>query len=377
MSIAEREPVQTAATIGLQEETLAEARRAMEVCNACRYCEGYCAVFPAMELRRHFPDDDLVHLANLCHGCKGCYYACQYAPPHPFGINLPRTFADLRRESYEAHVWPGALAELFQRNGLFVSLATAFILIVVMLMASLLISPEALTGAHSGPGAFYAVVPYGVMVIVASISFGYALLAFYMGMRSYWRAAGIKHVGAKALALGLHDAMTLRNLGGGGHGCNDTDGSFSQRRRWLHQAMMWGFLLCFAATSVATIYDHFFGWIAPYAWSSLPVILGTTGGLGLAIGSGGLFWLKLTTDPVPVSRRNLGMDVGLLALLFIVAATGLALLLARETNAMGNLLVIHLGFVLALFITLPYGKFVHGLYRLGALVRHHAERRDV
>jgi citrate/tricarballylate utilization protein len=234
-----------------------------------------------------------------------------------------------------------------------------------------------LTGAHSGPGAFYAVVPYGVMVIVASISFGYALLAFYMGMRSYWRAAGIKHVGAKALALGLHDAMTLRNLGGGGHGCNDTDGSFSQRRRWLHQAMMWGFLLCFAATSVATIYDHFFGWIAPYAWSSLPVILGTTGGLGLAIGSGGLFWLKLTTDPVPVSRRNLGMDVGLLALLFIVAATGLALLLARETNAMGNLLVIHLGFVLALFITLPYGKFVHGLYRLGALVRHHAERRDV
>ena len=26
----------------------------MEICNACRYCEGYCAVFPAMELRREF-----------------------------------------------------------------------------------------------------------------------------------------------------------------------------------------------------------------------------------------------------------------------------------------------------------------------------------
>ena len=26
-----------------------EARRSMEICNACRYCEGYCPVFPAME----------------------------------------------------------------------------------------------------------------------------------------------------------------------------------------------------------------------------------------------------------------------------------------------------------------------------------------
>jgi citrate/tricarballylate utilization protein len=345
----------------------------MEICNACRYCEGYCAVFPAMELRRGFTEADLVHLANLCHGCKGCYYACQYAPPHPFGLNLPRTFADLRRESYEAFAWPGALAGLFQRNGLFVSLATALALILVMVLSTLLISPETLTGAHRGPGAFYAVVPYGVMVSVAGLSFGYAVLALVMGLRNYWRASGAP-AGAKAFALGLHDAMTLRNLGGGGHGCNDTDESFSQRRRWLHQAMMWGFLLCFAATSVATVYDHFFGWVAPYGWTSLPVLLGTVGGIGLTIGAGGLFWLKLTTDPAPVSRRNLGMDVALLALLFLVAVTGLALLVLRETGAMGTLLVIHLGFVLALFVTLPYGKFVHGLYRTAALVRHHADR---
>ena len=66
----------------LPEETLAiaTARRAMEVCNACRYCEGFCAVFPAMELRREFTHGDLTYLANLCHSCRGCYYACQYAP---------------------------------------------------------------------------------------------------------------------------------------------------------------------------------------------------------------------------------------------------------------------------------------------------------
>ena len=34
---------------------------------------------------------------------------------------------------------------------------------------------------------------------------------------------------------------------------------------------------------------------------------------------------------------------------------------------MGYHLIVHLGCVLALFVTLPYGKFVHGLYRAAAL----------
>ena len=49
--------------------------------------------------------------------------------------------------------------------------------------------------------------------------------------------------------------------------------------------------------------------------------------------------------------------------------------LLRDTAAMGALLALHLGVVFALFITLPYGKFVHGLYRYLALVRYAAERR--
>jgi citrate/tricarballylate utilization protein len=35
---------------------------------------------------------------------------------------------------------------------------------------------------------------------------------------------------------------------------------------------------------------------------------------------------------------------------------------------------VHLGSVLALFVTLPYGKFVHGLYRLAALVKYRREQ---
>ena len=59
---------------------LDEADRLMTVCNSCRYCEGLCAVFPAMEMRRSFSDGDLNYLANLCHACGACYVDCQFSP---------------------------------------------------------------------------------------------------------------------------------------------------------------------------------------------------------------------------------------------------------------------------------------------------------
>ncbi len=52
---------------------IAEGERLMVICNACRYCEGYCAVFPAMERRLNFSETDVNYLANLCHNCAECY----------------------------------------------------------------------------------------------------------------------------------------------------------------------------------------------------------------------------------------------------------------------------------------------------------------
>jgi citrate/tricarballylate utilization protein len=351
-----------------------EVRRSLEICNACRYCEGYCAVFPAMELRRAFSDTDLGYLANLCHNCAGCFHSCQYAPPHEFGVNLPQAFAELRAETYEQHAWPGALAALFRANGLVVSLATALSIGFVLVAAMALQDWAVLTGTHRGAGAFYAVIPHGAMVAVGGFTFLYALFAMLMGAVNYWRTSGGAGWPALSSVAGaLHDAATTRYLGGGGDGCNDADDRFSMARRHCHLATMWGFVLCFAATCAGTVHDYGFGWVAPYSWYSLPVALGTVGGVMLAAGTLGLFAIKMRADRAPVALARLGMDYAFLALLFWTAVTGLALLFFRHTSAMGFLLAIHLGFVLALFLTLPYGKFVHAIYRLLALVRYREE----
>jgi citrate/tricarballylate utilization protein len=247
---------------------------------------------------------------------------------------------------------------------------------VVLILSMLLNRPENFFGAHSVvPNAFYDVIPLWAMNAVGIVTFCFSLLALAMGARNFWRDAGPRSgSGFKAWMIALWDVLTLTNLGGGGHGCNDNSEAFSMRRRWLHHAMFYGFFLCFASTTSAFVYHTFLDWQAPYPVISVPVLLGTVGGVLLIIGCAGLFAIKLIDDPVPASRTLLGADVALLMLLAFAAATGLLLLAVRATGAMGIVMAIHLGFILALFVTLPYSKMVHGAYRSAALVRRAAER---
>ena len=355
-------------------DAIINARREMEVCNACRYCEGFCAVFPAVELRREFSAGDLSYLANLCHGCRGCYYACQYSPPHEWGINVPAALAEVRAESYAEYAWPKPMAGVFERNGTVVSLMAAFGIALVLLLCSL--GSSNFWVAHGNtPESFYKVIPLWAMQIVGTATFGFSLFALAMGARNFWRDAGPQEkIGPTAVAIALWDVLTLKNLGGAGNGCNDNSEAFSMRRRYLHHAMFYGFLLCFAATTTGFIYHSFLGWPAPYPFISAPVILGTVGGILMVIGTIGLLAMKFVDDPLPNVRRLLGGDVALLMLLAMIAVTGLVLLAVRATGAMGLAMAIHLGFILAFFLVLPYSKMVHGVYRSAALLRRAIER---
>ena len=341
-----------------------EGARIMQICNACRYCEGYCAVFPAMERRLEFDQASLDYLANLCHHCGACYYACQYAPPHEFAVNVPKVFAQIRRQSYEEYAWPRTFAAAYRRQGTVISLALAASLAAFFALAS------TLSGVRGG--SFYAVFPHGLMISVFGAAFLFAMLALVIGAIRFNKAAG------NGALVPPKAVLTLENLKGGGEGCYvraGFDHEPERLRRWFHHFTFYGFLLCFASTSLATIYHYGFGLPAPYALSSPVVILGTIGGLGLVVGPAGLLWLKRAHDPALLDESQHALDGGFTWLLLATSVTGLALLALRDTTAMAILLAVHLGTVLALFLTLPYGKFVHGLYRFAALVRFHIERR--
>ncbi len=357
---------------------LDEADRLMTVCNSCRYCEGLCAVFPAMEMRRAFSDGDLNYLANLCHACGACYVDCQFSPPHEFNVNVPKTLAVARAESYAAYAWPRALSGTFARNGLVISILAALSMAAFILGFAAFNDRQVLLGAHTGPGAFYRLMPHNAMVVLFGLAFLYAILALVMSVRAFWRDIG-EPIGMRAdggsIWQAVRDAGKLRYLDGGGVGCYNENDHPTDRRKFYHHLTFYGFLLCFAATSVATLYHYLLGREAPYAWWDLPVLLGTLGGVGLVIGPIGLFVARWRRDPALADEARYGMDVGFIAVLFLTGFSGLVLLILRETAAMGPLLALHLGAVFALFLALPYCKFVHGIYRFAALVRYARERR--
>ena len=351
-----------------------EADRMLQICNACRYCEGFCAVFPAMTRRIEFTPSTVHYLANLCHNCGACLHACQYAPPHEFGVNIPRVMAQLRKETYMNFAWPRMMGELYKINGVAVALS-ASVSVMVFLFLALALNGKFFGGVLDGN--FYAVFPHNTLVLIFGTVFAYAILAMAIGLTRFWcemtpgKASGI------AVAEATHDALTLKYLGGGhGDGCNNEDDEFSLWRKRFHHFTFYGFMLCFAATSVATIYHYLLGLHAPYALNSLPVILGTLGGLGLLVGPVGLLYLNYRRDPAHGDQSQKTMDRAFIVLLLLISISGLGLLAYRDTVSMSIWFVVHLGFVMGLFLTMPYGKFAHGFYRLAALLKNSIEKRQ-
>lgn len=349
---------------------LAEARRQIEICNACRYCEGYCAVFPAMTRQRAFADGDMTQLANLCHNCRGCYYACQYTEPHEFAVNLPAALAEARQESWDRFAWPGVFAGMFQRR------AGAMIVVVVLAVALLFALAQAMK-PESGEG-FYATLSHGVMVALFLPAFFFPLLALAVGVRRYWREVGGEPVTFADLRQAGIDAASLKNLSGGQAGaCNfEAEDRFSNARKHAHQAVMWGFLLCFASTASGTIMHYFLDWPAPYGLFTAPKLLGVPGGVLMTLGAVYLTALKGKADPA-LGPKAIAGETAFVLLLGAVGATGLALYAATGTALVPALLAIHLGCVLAFFLTTPYSKMAHGAYRFAALVREAQAKRSV
>ena len=358
-----------------------EVARVMQICNACRYCEGFCAVFPAMTRRLEFPKADVNFLANLCHNCGACLHACQYAPPHEFAVNVPKAMAEVRGETYTHYAWPPALGTLYKNNGLTLSVALVIGLALFLILAVVAQGGLGALWSHETAGNFYNLFPHNLLAGIFAPVFLFVVFALFMGVRRFWKeikpvTSGVD-VSGPAAAEATHDVLRMKYLdGGAGQGCPNEDDAYTLARRRMHHFTFYGFMLCFAATALGTVYHYAFGWFAPYDFPSLPKLLGAIGGVSLLIGTSGLWHLNRKRDPEHGDLKQKPMDLGFIALLFLVSLSGLALWLGRSTPAMALLLCVHLGAVMALFLTLPYGKFAHGVVRTAALLRHSTEKRQ-
>lgn len=352
----------------------AEAARVLHICNACRYCEGFCAVFPAMTRRLTFEPPVVHYLSNLCHHCGACLHACQYADPHEFQVNVPRALARVRAKTYTDFAWPRPLGGLYARNGLVLSVALCLGWAAFLLAAA---SRQVSIWGSEGVDNFYTVFPHSLMVAIFLPALMFAVLALALGVRRFWAELPVSGATAPAVTEAASHALSLKYLDGGhGEGCHNEDDRWTHQRRRLHHLVFWGFMLCLASTSVATFYHYALSWPAPYGWSTAPKVLGGVGGVAMVVGCVGLLWIRRRRDKAMSDPQQSSMDVGFVVLLLIIAASGMALALARGTAAVPAWLCLHLGSVLAFMLTMPYSKFAHGVFRSAALLKWAIERRQ-
>lgn len=356
------------------DDLFAEAERQLNVCNACRYCEGYCPVWPALELRTDLTPGDMTHLANLCHDCRDCFTACMYTAPHEFALNPPQLFTRLREDTYRRYVWPRSAPRWMRgRRGVVVW----FVAVAALLVVLSVLTNNGAVFAGPGSGSAYALIPHLLLVAVVTVPVLWTIGVLCAGVARYWkdthgRLGDLVHPLRWAAALG--QGLQLRHMRGGGAGCDYPGDAPASGRRYFHLATSYGFLLCFVSTTSAWVMQQFLGLLPPYGYLSVPVVTGTAGGLGMLAGCAGLLALKGRSDRTQSTEPMLRADHGFLWALLILSATGLLTLVLRTGPLFGPLLVVHLAAVVVAFGVAPYTKFVHWIYRLLALYKDGLDR---
>ncbi|QRF75378.1 tricarballylate utilization protein B [Thermoplasmatales archaeon] len=359
------------------ESLITEASRQLNICNACRYCEGFCPVWDVIEYRKKFGRSDVEYIANLCHDCGQCFDVCPFTPPNKFSVNIPAVLSEVRTQTYKEYTVPGTASVLFEKQAALPVIAFATSFITLLVVYFLTGSSTRLFYAISGPGSFYDIIP-NVILDVAGL-----LLAFFIVL--VWIASGLKFIrsvnGSGSIRpsdylAAASDSFGERWFKGGGAGCNypDREARGSYKKLAVHSLVLYGFLLDLLATMSAFVEQDFMHILPPYPLISVPVLSGLVGGIMIIVG----VVLFLIYDKLGTGFRKKGMkkmDSAFLITLSLTAFTGILLFSMRGTNLMGSLLLIHLSVVAVLFVTAPYGKFVHLVYRYLSIAKYRQEKR--
>ena len=336
-------------------------------CYQCATCSSVCELAPTQS---PFPRRQMLlaqwglldRLAAdpavwLCHQCNDCTVRC------PRDAKPGDVLQAVRSLVIEKLAFPAFL-------GRFVAKARATWPLLLGLPLLFWVALLGLTGHLGVPAdlqagwAYEQLVPhvfiYGVFFPVA----GWVLLASVVSGRRFWKLLGSggqrtgSFVGALAPALG--EIAVHRRFGRCGA---------AKPRQLGHLTLLWGFVGA-AVTSGLLIVGMYIQHLAmPLPLSHFYKILGNVSGALLVVGGAMLVGNRLGDRKA--SGTSSAFDSFFLGVVVLVIATGMTVELARLADAASfalTIYVVHLGAVMTLFLTFPYSKFAHMLYRTLAMV---------
>ena len=252
-------------------------------------------------------------------------------------------------------------------------------IVVVTVVFELVSSTPGLFEITHGSGSLYRTVSHVAIAVPALLLTAFGLAVALVGFRLYVREAGSgpkARLTAAILTRAVAETVTLRWLDGGGGDCYYPDPEApSAERRIAHHLLVVGLLLAFAATISAAFAEYVLGRDPPYGLFSVPVILGTVGGVAVVFASVGLLIGNRVRPRALASAASERGDTALLTSLLLVAITGIVLLIVQKASGQLRIvLLVHLGAVAGLYLFAPYGKLMHAVYRFAAIVVDVRER---
>jgi quinone-modifying oxidoreductase subunit QmoC len=361
-------------------------------CYQCATCSSVCELAPA---NAPFPrrqvlmaqwglEDQLVADPGpwLCHQCNDCSVRC------PREVNPGDVMSAVRAMAVEKLAFPGFLGSMVGNVNktwpLLVITPIVFWFALLIAITGLgeidghnTLEPSALLGQFF----WDSYVPHSLIYIVYFAATGWVALALFVQGSKFWKMLGTKQkrngtlIGALVgvfVSIALHSKFASCD-----HGV--------PKRRWGHFLLMWGFVGAAVTSGWAVVYLYgdtiFFSWffkIFPFEKPGYPVeithwvkLLGNASAIALVVG-GLLLWInRRTTGDKLVGSTN-PFDRFFLWVVLAVIGTGVFTEVLRFVPGISPMIgfgvyILHLGIVLCLFLTLPYSKFAHILYRTLAM----------
>jgi quinone-modifying oxidoreductase subunit QmoC len=297
----------------------------------------------------------------LCHQCNDCTTQC------PRDARPGDVLQTVRGLVVESLAFPKALGRLVANaRRTWPILFGAPLLFWIALLAT--------TGLLQPPADFHAyeqIVPHSMLYSVFFPLSGFVALAAFVSGRRYWRMMGVAAPRSKSFLSGVWatgvDICTHRRFGSCGT---------ARFRRLGHLLLFWGFVGAAVTSGLLIFAIYVQGYELPLPLLHPYKLLGNISAVALVVGAGILVVARLTDKDS--AGASTAFDSFFTTVVVFVIATGVLVELARlfapgvPPVAGVALYVLHLGVVTTLFLTFPYSKFAHMLYRTLAMVHEQA-----